>query len=187
MPCLCAGMAGSGKTTLIQRINSHMHQHKLPGYIINLDPAVTHLPYGANIDIRDTVRVNQEVSYQPNTQLIQPPQMLRCVRLTSSPQQTAVVALLQPLIRSCWADKIVNDWAATELPCTCFTVGQAGMNESALLRQLAAASQAHGPGRSLSSSNISSWCRAQTGTAQLSSSAHSHIASTPSRVCVCRR
>lgn len=49
-------MAGSGKTTLIQRINSHMHQHKLPGYIINLDPAVTHLPYGANIDIRDTVR-----------------------------------------------------------------------------------------------------------------------------------
>jgi hypothetical protein len=54
-----AGMAGSGKTTLIQRINSHMHQHKLPGYIINLDPAVTHLPYGANIDIRDTVRVRR--------------------------------------------------------------------------------------------------------------------------------
>lgn len=52
---LIIGMAGSGKTTLIQRINSHMHQHKLPGYIINLDPAVTHLPYGANIDIRDTV------------------------------------------------------------------------------------------------------------------------------------
>jgi GTPase SAR1 family protein len=49
-------MAGSGKTTLIQRINSHLHQHQLPGYIINLDPAVTHLPYGANIDIRDTVR-----------------------------------------------------------------------------------------------------------------------------------
>jgi len=48
-------MAGSGKTTLIQRLNSHMHQHKLAGYIINLDPAVTHLPYGANIDIRDTV------------------------------------------------------------------------------------------------------------------------------------
>eukprot|EP00878_Enallax_costatus_P026787 GHUV01028786.1.p1 GENE.GHUV01028786.1~~GHUV01028786.1.p1 ORF type:complete len:184 (+),score=19.54 GHUV01028786.1:298-849(+) len=51
-----AGMAGSGKTTLIQRINSHMHQKNMAGYIINLDPAVTHLPYGANIDIRDTVR-----------------------------------------------------------------------------------------------------------------------------------
>lgn len=51
-----AGMAGSGKTTLIQRINSHLHARKLPGYIINLDPAVTQLPYSANIDIRDTVR-----------------------------------------------------------------------------------------------------------------------------------
>jgi GTPase SAR1 family protein len=48
-------MAGSGKTTLIQRINAHMHMKKMNGYIINLDPAVTHLPYGANIDIRDTV------------------------------------------------------------------------------------------------------------------------------------
>ena len=49
-------MAGSGKTTLIQRINSHMHATKRQGYVVNLDPAVTHLPYGANIDIRDTVR-----------------------------------------------------------------------------------------------------------------------------------
>ena len=50
-------MAGSGKTTLIQRINSHLHARKLPGYIINLDPAVTQLPYSANIAIRDTVCV----------------------------------------------------------------------------------------------------------------------------------
>ena len=49
-------MAGSGKTSLVQRIHAHLHQHKLPGYIINLDPAVGELPYGANIDIRDTVR-----------------------------------------------------------------------------------------------------------------------------------
>ena len=49
-------MAGSGKTTLIQRINAHLHTQKRQGYIINLDPAVTHVPYGANIDIRDTVR-----------------------------------------------------------------------------------------------------------------------------------
>jgi len=48
-------MAGSGKTTLIQRINAHLHAKQQPGYIINLDPAVSHLPYGANIDIRDTV------------------------------------------------------------------------------------------------------------------------------------
>ena len=48
-------MAGSGKTTLIQRLNSHLHSIKKPPYIINMDPAVTHVPYTANIDIRDTV------------------------------------------------------------------------------------------------------------------------------------
>ena len=48
-------MAGSGKTTLMQRLNSHLHTTSTPGYIINLDPAVTQVPYGANIDIRDTV------------------------------------------------------------------------------------------------------------------------------------
>eukprot|EP00967_Tisochrysis_lutea_P076722 scaffold103888_cov16-Tisochrysis_lutea.AAC.1 len=51
-----AGMAGSGKTTLIQRLHSHLHAQKRPPYIINMDPAVTHVPYNANIDIRDTVR-----------------------------------------------------------------------------------------------------------------------------------
>ena len=50
-------MAGSGKTTLIQRINSYLHTHKRPCYLINLDPAVTHVPYEPNIDIRDTVSV----------------------------------------------------------------------------------------------------------------------------------
>ncbi len=49
-------MAGSGKTTLIQRINAHLLSTKRHGYIINMDPAVQHVPYGANIDIRDTVR-----------------------------------------------------------------------------------------------------------------------------------
>lgn len=51
-----AGMAGSGKTTFMQRLNSHLHTQKRPGYIVNLDPAVTHVPYSPNIDIRDTVR-----------------------------------------------------------------------------------------------------------------------------------
>ena len=50
-------MAGSGKTTLIQQINAYLHSKQQPGYIINLDPAVTHVPYSANIDIRDTVKV----------------------------------------------------------------------------------------------------------------------------------
>ncbi len=55
-----AGMAGSGKTTFMQRINSHLHTHNIPGYLINLDPAVTHVPYGANIDIRDTVGAHRK-------------------------------------------------------------------------------------------------------------------------------
>lgn len=49
------GMAGSGKTTLIQRLVSHLHSVKNAPYVLNLDPAVLKVPYGANIDIRDTV------------------------------------------------------------------------------------------------------------------------------------
>ena len=53
------GMAGSGKTTLMQRINAYVHEKKKPSYIVNLDPAVTYMPYGANIDIRDTVKYKE--------------------------------------------------------------------------------------------------------------------------------
>lgn len=53
---LRAGMAGSGKTTLMQRISSHLNEHSTANYLINLDPAVLDTPYEANIDIRDTVR-----------------------------------------------------------------------------------------------------------------------------------
>jgi len=52
-----AGMAGSGKTTLLQRVNAYLHQTGNPAYILNLDPAVLEVPYEANIDIRDTVRL----------------------------------------------------------------------------------------------------------------------------------
>ena len=37
---LVIGMAGSGKTTLMQRLNSHLHMNDTPGFAINLDPAV---------------------------------------------------------------------------------------------------------------------------------------------------
>jgi len=52
-------MAGSGKTTLMQRLNTHTHEHKIPSYMINLDPGVRSLPYGTNIDIRDTVNYKE--------------------------------------------------------------------------------------------------------------------------------
>eukprot|EP00891_Asterochloris_glomerata_P007346 jgi/Astpho2/7346/Aster-01940 len=62
-------MAGSGKTTLMQRLNAHLHAQKRPGYVLNLDPAVTDTPYEPNIDIRDTVNyknVMKQYSLGPN-------------------------------------------------------------------------------------------------------------------------
>lgn len=62
---LMVGMAGSGKTTLVQRIHAELRMRKKNPYLMNLDPAVVHLPYGANIDIRDTVNY-KEVMKQYN-------------------------------------------------------------------------------------------------------------------------
>ncbi|XP_022906154.1 GPN-loop GTPase 1 [Onthophagus taurus] len=49
------GMAGSGKTSLVQRLSN---SQKKP-YIVNLDPACLQVPYFANIDIRDTVKYKE--------------------------------------------------------------------------------------------------------------------------------
>ncbi|XP_053174466.1 GPN-loop GTPase 1 [Scomber japonicus] len=53
------GMAGSGKTTFVQRLTAHLHSHNSPPYVINLDPAVHEVPFPANIDIRDTVNYKE--------------------------------------------------------------------------------------------------------------------------------
>ncbi|KAH9927680.1 uncharacterized protein B0H18DRAFT_1003269 [Fomitopsis serialis] len=55
------GMAGAGKSTFVQRINSYLHSLEPPSppYILNLDPAVTSVPFEANIDIRDTVNYHE--------------------------------------------------------------------------------------------------------------------------------
>lgn len=73
-PCavVCVGMAGSGKTTFMQRINAHLHNsssssgggsdvrgRSAPPYVVNLDPAVRHLPFDSNIDIRDSVNYKE--------------------------------------------------------------------------------------------------------------------------------
>lgn len=49
-------MAGSGKTTFVQRLASHISATGKTGYLLNLDPAVAKVPYNSNVDIRDTVR-----------------------------------------------------------------------------------------------------------------------------------
>ncbi|KAK4551795.1 hypothetical protein LTR86_010881 [Recurvomyces mirabilis] len=69
---VCVGMAGSGKTTFMQRINAHLHTlHQqspsttAPPYVVNLDPAVRSVPFESNIDIRDSVNY-KEVMKQYN-------------------------------------------------------------------------------------------------------------------------
>ena len=60
-------MAGSGKTTFMQRVNAHLHsrpQQPAP-YVLNLDPAVRSVPFESNIDIRDSVNY-KEVMKQYN-------------------------------------------------------------------------------------------------------------------------
>lgn len=52
----------AGKTTLLQRLNAHLHSRKTPPYVLNLDPAVSKLPFNANIDIRDTVSYQDVMS-----------------------------------------------------------------------------------------------------------------------------
>jgi GTPase SAR1 family protein len=62
---VCVGMAGSGKTTFMQRISSYLHSAKEPPYVVNLDPAVRNVPFESNIDIRDSVNY-KEVMKQYN-------------------------------------------------------------------------------------------------------------------------
>ncbi|PRP75634.1 AAA ATPase domain-containing protein [Planoprotostelium fungivorum] len=63
--CIVIGMAGSGKTTLMRCIDAYLEQEKKKYYTLNLDPAVRHVPYNVNIDIRDTVKY-KEVMKQYN-------------------------------------------------------------------------------------------------------------------------
>ncbi|MED6295536.1 GPN-loop GTPase 1 [Characodon lateralis] len=63
------GMAGSGKTTFVQRLTAHLHSQNSAPYVINLDPAAHEVPFPANIDIRDTVNykeVMKQYSLGPN-------------------------------------------------------------------------------------------------------------------------
>ncbi|KAJ4753696.1 GPN-loop GTPase 1 [Rhynchospora pubera] len=66
---IVVGMAGTGKTTFMHRLVCHTKASNMRGYVLNLDPAVLSLPFGANIDIRDTVHykdVMKEYNLGPN-------------------------------------------------------------------------------------------------------------------------
>ncbi|XP_022696239.1 GPN-loop GTPase 1-like [Varroa jacobsoni] len=53
------GMAGSGKTSWVQRVTAHLYAQKRRPYVINLDPACHEVPYPVNVDIRDTVKYKE--------------------------------------------------------------------------------------------------------------------------------
>eukprot|EP00915_Cephaloidophora_sp_WS-2016_P001185 GHVH01001630.1.p1 GENE.GHVH01001630.1~~GHVH01001630.1.p1 ORF type:complete len:328 (-),score=57.24 GHVH01001630.1:112-1017(-) len=56
---LMIGMAGSGKTTFMNRLHKTLTDDGKKVYSVNLDPAVMKVPYPVNIDIRDTVNFKQ--------------------------------------------------------------------------------------------------------------------------------
>jgi hypothetical protein len=66
---IALGMAGAGKSSLVQRLNAECLMRGKSQYLVNLDPAVARTPYSANIDIRDTVDykgVMREYGLGPN-------------------------------------------------------------------------------------------------------------------------
>lgn len=113
-------MAGSGKTTFMQRINSYLHtQHTksptttAPPYVLNLDPAVRSVPFESNIDIRDSINykeVMKQYNLGPNggiltslnlfsTKIDQVMSILekRCLPQTQQPSSEAPKAQAAPL------------------------------------------------------------------------------------------
>jgi GTPase SAR1 family protein len=70
---LIVGTAGSGKTTLVHRLGVELAMRGHGTYLVNLDPAVQHLPYSPSIDIRDTVNYKElmkKFSLGPNGAIV---------------------------------------------------------------------------------------------------------------------
>ena len=59
MVIITIGMAGAGKSTFVNRINSHLVSRDKPPYVLNLDPAVATTAFEPNIDIRDTINYHE--------------------------------------------------------------------------------------------------------------------------------
>ena len=53
------GMAGSGKTTFVKKLEEFLVEKDKETYIINMDPAVHDTLYEPNLDIRDTIKYKE--------------------------------------------------------------------------------------------------------------------------------
>lgn len=66
---LICGFAGCGKSTFVACSKNYLEAKKKKVYIVNLDPAVKHLDYKPDLDIRDTVsyeNLMESMSLGPN-------------------------------------------------------------------------------------------------------------------------
>lgn len=59
---LVVGLAGSGKSTLMNQLNQYTYDNKLNTYYVNLDPATADVDFSANVDIRDTIKYKDVMS-----------------------------------------------------------------------------------------------------------------------------
>lgn len=59
MNLIVLGMAGSGKTTFVQKLEETIAEKEKESYIINMDPAVLDTFYEPNLDIRDTIKYKE--------------------------------------------------------------------------------------------------------------------------------
>lgn len=57
------GMAGSGKTTLINKLTQYLHSKESPPYVLNLDPACREVPYPANIGKSEIIIINTTLTF----------------------------------------------------------------------------------------------------------------------------
>ena len=86
------GMAGSGKTTFVEKLEEEIANKDKESYIINLDPAVLDTLYEPNLDIRDTVKYKEVMTSNnlgPNGAI------LTCLNLFST-NIDKVISILEP-------------------------------------------------------------------------------------------
>ena len=86
------GMAGSGKTTFVEKLEEEIANKDKESYIINLDPAVMDTLYEPNLDIRDTVKYKEVMTANnlgPNGAI------LTCLNLFST-NIDKVISILEP-------------------------------------------------------------------------------------------
>lgn len=62
------GMAGSGKTSLVKRMQTFLHFKQLSPYVVNLDPACAEVPYVTNIGkLRLILNVKNNIPNKKNS------------------------------------------------------------------------------------------------------------------------